>query len=133
MAAETMLLYRPVGLAEMELILNADSPGFPPRLPQQPIFYPVLTLDYAQQIAERWNAGDPNSGYAGFVTRFGVDLAYASRYAEHVVGTSIHRELWVPAEELVEFNRHLRSPIELIAAYYGDRYSGPVPKPYQLR
>lgn len=40
---------------------------FPPRLPEQPIFYPVLNEEYAVQIAHDWNV--PASG-AGFVTRF---------------------------------------------------------------
>jgi hypothetical protein len=36
-------------------------------LPDQPIFYPVLSEDYAVKIAQDWNV--PASG-AGHVTRF---------------------------------------------------------------
>lgn len=114
-----MQLFRPVGLAELELIAQLNWQGFPPRLPIQSIFYPVLNFDYARHIAEQWNTKDPNSGFAGFVTRFEIDDAYAARFPIQVVGGAIHQELWVPAEELGEFNRHLQGPIEVVAAYYG--------------
>jgi hypothetical protein len=127
------LLYRTVGLAEMEGILATQSQAFPPRLAQQPLFYPVLTLQYAHQIAEQWNTGDATSGYAGFVTQFGVARDYLARFAEHTVGSAVHRELWIPAEELAAFNQHLRTPIQLIDAYYGDDYTGPIPHPFLLK
>lgn len=40
-----MTLYRPVGLAELELIAAAGWRAYPPRLAWQPIFYPVLTIE----------------------------------------------------------------------------------------
>jgi hypothetical protein len=83
-------------------------------LPQQPIFYPVLNADYATQIARDWNAKHDGSG---FVTRFQVDAAFIERYPVQVVGSSTHQELWVPAEELVEFNRHIIGPIEIVANF----------------
>ena len=43
-----MILYRPVGLKELELIYDSGMRAFPARLPQQPIFYPVLDLEYAK-------------------------------------------------------------------------------------
>ncbi|MEI7026276.1 hypothetical protein [Paenibacillus sp. y28] len=45
------ILYRPVGRYEMKLILDLEWKGFPPRLPEQPIFYPVFNQPYAGQIA----------------------------------------------------------------------------------
>jgi hypothetical protein len=42
---------------------------WPPRLPEQPIFYPVLDQEYATMIARDWNGKESGSGY---VTRFGV-------------------------------------------------------------
>jgi hypothetical protein len=121
-------LYRPVGLREMERILEGGARGFPPRRKEQPIFYPVLVQEYADQIARQWNTKDRRSGFAGFVTRFALDAAYAARFEEHVVGAAIHRELWVPAEELDEFNDHIAQPIAMIAAYYGPDYEGPIPQ-----
>ena len=50
-----MILYRPVGEAEMRLIAESGYTAFPPRLPEQPIFYPVLDEQYACDIAEKWN------------------------------------------------------------------------------
>lgn len=40
------------------------------------------------------------------------------------VGGSIHKELWVPAGELDEFNGHLLGRIKVIEAYYGENYKG---------
>ncbi|MEW4567712.1 hypothetical protein AB1L88_07575 [Tautonia sp. JC769] len=112
--ADTTTLYRPVGPAELALIEAAGWRAFPPRLPEQPIFYPVLNEDYARQIAERWNVRDNG---AGFVLRFEVDAGFLARYPARVVGGRLHEELWIPAEDLEEFNRHLVGPIEVIAAF----------------
>ena len=59
-----MILYRPVGVGELRLIARSVFREFPPRLPEQPIFYPVLTLEYARKIARDWNTVDVQSGYA---------------------------------------------------------------------
>jgi len=117
-----MILFRPVGPQELELIAASGYTAFPPRLPEQPIFYPVLNFEYAQQIARDWNATTPP--YAGFVTRFEVDQVYAETFEIHKVGGKIHRELWVPANKLPEFNRHIIGKIMVIEAFYGDKYSG---------
>jgi hypothetical protein len=119
-----MRLYRPIGYRELELIANSQFLSFPPRLPSQPIFYPVLNLDYGIQIAKDWNTTDPNSGYAGFVTQFDVDDAYISQFEIQIVGSSqVHQELWIPAEDLAEFNRHILDEIKIVAAYYGDGFT----------
>ncbi len=116
-----MILYRPVGLRELELIAAANYGAFPPRLPEQPIFYPVLNFAYAEQIARDWNtrSGD----FAGFVTRFAIDDAYAARFPVQVVGAGTHEELWVPAEELAAFNQHIVGVIAVVASYYGERFA----------
>lgn len=119
-----MILYRPVGLDEMRLIEESGFREFPPRLPEQPIFYPVLHLEYAEQIARDWNA--TRTPFAGFVTRFEVDEAYVARFEVHTVGNSVHQELWVPAEELQEFNRHLLGKIEVVREFYGEGFEGQV-------
>ena len=121
-----MLLWRPVGLRELELIAESGWRAFPPRLFHQPIFYPVLTFDYARRIAEGWNTADPDSGFAGFVTRFLVDDGFAKRYPVRLAGGRELQELWVPAEELDEFNEHIDGPITVSAAWYGDRFRGPI-------
>ncbi len=109
-----MILYRPVGQAELDLIAESDFTRFPPRLQEQPIFYPVLNQQYAHEIAEKWNTRYADSGYKGYVTRFEVEDAFVSRYPIQTVGASYHQELWVPAEELEEFNRHIIGQIEII-------------------
>ena len=121
-----MTFYRPVGLAELRLIAKGRFQAFPPRLSHQPIFYPVLTVEYARKIARDWNAPDAGSGYAGFVTRFEVDDGFVARYPVQTVGGRAHQELWVPAEELEEFNRHIVGQIEVIEAYPGPRFEGTI-------
>jgi hypothetical protein len=117
-------LYRPVGLFELELIRASDYKSFPPRLPEQPIFYPVLNFEYAEQIARDWNTNDIKSGYMGVVTAFDVESDYLAQFDEHVVGAKIHRELWIPAEKLEQFNRHIIGSIRVVSAFYGEQYAG---------
>ncbi len=119
-----MTLYRPVGLKEFELVKNLGFRAFPPRLPIQPIFYPVLNAEYATFIAREWNTKDPVSDYIGFVLQFEVDDEYASKFEVQTVGSRVHQELWVPAEELEEFNRHIVGRIRIIATFTGESFSG---------
>ncbi|HEX3051068.1 MAG TPA: hypothetical protein VHP83_10475 [Aggregatilineaceae bacterium] len=121
---ETQQLYRPVGLIELRLIREANYRRFPPRLLHQPLFYPVLNYDYAEQIARDWNTNDAASGFMGAVTTFHVDTDYLSQFEVHVVGSAVHRELWVPAEALDEFNQHIEGMIRILAVFYGERFSG---------
>jgi hypothetical protein len=100
-------------------VRSAGFRAFPPRLPGQPIFYPVLTKEYAQQMAQDWNARDKTAGYSGFIIRFQVDTEFLSRYEPHQVGSTVHREYWIPAEDLDEFNGHIRGIIEVVAEYHG--------------
>lgn len=115
----TVTLYRPVGQAELDLVAKGNWRAFPPRLPGQPIFYPVLNEEYAIQIARDWNTKDPASGLVGYVTCFEVDAEFAARFEQRQVGGVIHRELWVPAEELDDFNRHIVGRIHLIGEFRG--------------
>jgi len=113
---EATLLYRPVGQKELDLIRESGYTKFPPRLPEQPIFYPVLTEEYATKIARDWNTRY-NSDGVGLVTRFRVRTAFLARYEVQTVGGSDHQEYWIPAEELTEFNRNIIGKIEVIAEY----------------
>jgi hypothetical protein len=113
---ETTLLYRPVGQTELNLIRQSGFTSFPPRLPEQPIFYPVLNEEYAAQIARDWNAR-LDADQAGYVTRFRVRTAYLSRYEIQTVGGSQHQEYWIPAVELAEFNQNIVGKVEVIAEY----------------
>lgn len=113
---ETTVLFRPVGQKELDLIRESDFTAFPPRLPEQPIFYPVLNEPYATQIAREWNA-KLNEDRVGYVTRFHVNSEYLRRYEVQTVGGSEHQEYWIPAEELPEFNRNIVGPIEVVAEY----------------
>ena len=114
---EVITLYRPVGQRELDLIESSGFRAFPPRLPEQPIFYPVLDEEYAIQIARDWNTNDPASGFCGYVLRFSVEKPFLESYEPKVVGSSIHREYWIPAQDLADFNRHIRGMIEVIARF----------------
>ncbi len=113
---ETTVLFRPVGEKELELIRESEFKSFPPRLPEQPIFYPVLNEEYAAQIARDWNAKRELDG-VGYVTRFHIRSEYLKRHEVQTVGGSVHQEYWIPAEELLEFNQNIVGPIEVIAEY----------------
>lgn len=104
------ILYRPVGPKELALIKGSEWKRFPPRLPEQPIFYPVMNEEYAIQIARDWNV--PASG-SGYVTKFAVNTDYVKKFDVQNVGGEIHNELWVPAEELEEFNDNIVGFIEV--------------------
>lgn len=119
----TTTLYRPVGDEELRLIVSSGYRAFPPRLPEQPIFYPVLKEEYATQIARDWNTKH-SAGRHGYVTRFRVRSEFLSRYEVQTVGGSVHQELWVPAGELEEFNANIVGPIEVIAEFAGAEDAG---------
>ncbi len=114
---QTLVLYRPVGQPELDLIAASGYTAFPPRLAWQPIFYPVLDRDYACRIAREWNTNDEANGNVGYVTRFEVDKEYVQRFEVQNVGAHNHNELWVPAEELDNFNRHIIGNIEVIETF----------------
>ena len=111
---KTVILFRPVGEAELDLVREKGFLGFPPRLLGQPIFYPVLSEHYASQIAREWNARD---GKRGYVLRFAVDADYLANFEIHQVGARVHQEYWIPAEQLDEFNRHIVGVIQVVATF----------------
>lgn len=112
-----MILYRPTGPKELALVAGSGWTAWPPRLPDQPIFYPVLTFEYAEKIARDWNSTREDADFSGYVTRFELDDAFAARYPVELAGGKDHKELWVPAEEMEEFNRHILGKIEVVAEY----------------
>jgi hypothetical protein len=111
---ETATLWRPVGPEELALIKASGMRECPPRLPEQPIFYPVLSEEYAEKIARDWNV--PASG-AGYVLRFQVARSFLDQYEVHEAGGVRHQEYWIPAERLAEFNAAIVGRIELVASF----------------
>lgn len=121
MTVQLTTLYRPVGHGELELIRASKFREFPPRLPEQPIFYPVLTEEYATHIARDWNTRDERSGFAGYVLRFQVRTEFLSQYDVHVVGSSGHREYWIPANHLARLNENIEGEIEVVSEFHGNQ------------
>jgi hypothetical protein len=118
---ELVVLYRPVGQKELDLIAESGFRAFPPRLEWQPIFYPVLNEEYATFIAREWNTKDAASGFVGYVLRFSVRADYLAKFQVQKVGGTTALEYWIPAEQLAEFNRSIVGAIEVISHYkYGD-------------
>ncbi|MCY7377049.1 MAG: hypothetical protein LH472_13905 [Pyrinomonadaceae bacterium] len=116
--SETITLFRPTGKNELALIEASDFTAFPPRLPEQPIFYPVLNEEYATQIARDWNA-KYNADKVGYVTKFAVRKDFLDNYETKIVGGATHEEYWILAEDLEEFNRNIIGKIEVIAEFAG--------------
>jgi hypothetical protein len=115
-------LYRPVGQKELDLIAASGYKRFPPRLEWQPIFYPVMNQSYAEQIALDWNTKDEFSGYTGYVTAFDLPADYIKKFPLQNVGGEMHNELWVPAEELEEFNSMIVGKIRVVQSFYGESF-----------
>ena len=113
-ATETVTLWRPTGLVELALVAESGWSRWPPRLPEQPIFYPVLNEDYATKIARDWNV--KHSG-VGYVTRFDVRTSFLDGYEVHQVGGKTILEYWIPAEDLADLNANIVGLIELVAEF----------------
>jgi hypothetical protein len=114
MNERTITLWRPVGPGELDLIRQTGMRAFPPRLPEQPIFYPVLTEEYAVKIARDWNV--PASG-SGHVTRFEVKQSFMEQYAVQQAGSRSHLEYWIPAEDLDAFNKAIVGLIHVVQSF----------------
>ena len=112
--AATITMYRPLGPEELELVRASGFRRWPPRLPEQPIFYPVLSEDYAVKIARDWNV--PASG-AGYVTRFAVRKDFLDAYQVQEAGGRAHLEYWIPAEEVDAFNAAIVGTIEVVREF----------------
>ena len=111
----TTTLYRPTGPEELALVRATGSKKWPPRLPDQPIFYPVTNEQYAIEIARDWNV--PASGY-GCVTKFEVLNSFMKNYQIHQVGAARHTEWWIPAEDIDKLNDSIVGEIEVVLEFH---------------
>jgi len=114
MTPTTLTLWRPVGPEELDLMKKSGMKSFPPRLPEQPIFYPVLTEDYAIKIARDWNV---KASGVGYVTKFDVLRSYLDNYEVQEAGGRAHLEYWIPAEDIDAFNAAIVGRIEVTREY----------------
>jgi hypothetical protein len=110
----TTILFRPVGPAELALLEANGFSRWPPRLPEQPIFYPVTNFEYAAEIASKWNVAESGTG---FVTRFHVRTEFMERFDVHCVGAAHHTEWWILAELLEELNDNIVGRVEVVARF----------------
>lgn len=110
----TVVVYRPAGPEEIRLVEETGFTRWPPRLPEQPIFYPVTNEDYAAEIASKWNVRDSGVGY---VTRFEVRKSFMDRYEIKTVGGPGHTEWWIPAEDLEELNDNIVGKIQVVRRF----------------
>jgi hypothetical protein len=49
MIDDLVIMFRPTGPRELELVAASGWRRWPPRLPEQPIFYPVTNQEYADR------------------------------------------------------------------------------------
>lgn len=117
MTEQSTMLYRPVGQLELDLIRASGFRQFPPRLPEQPFFYPVLNEEYAAQIARDWNTKDERSGFVGYVLAFRVRNEFLHQYTVRTVGDSKHVEYWIPAADLVQLNESIVGKIKILSEF----------------
>ena len=113
MKEETVTLYRPCGEKELELVKSSNYKSWPPRLPDQPIFYPVTNEKYAIEVT-KWNVTREGIGY---VTKFEVLKHFMEQYKIQTVGGHYHTEWWVPSEDLEALNKNIIGEIEVIGEY----------------
>ncbi|MCO7238820.1 hypothetical protein [Aeromicrobium sp. CnD17-E] len=111
---DTTTLWRPTGPQELALVEASGWRAWPPRLPDQPIFYPVLNEDYAVRIARDWNV--PASG-VGYVTRFEVETSFLDAYDVQQAGGDTILEYWIPAEDLADLNEHIVGTIDVVQVF----------------
>lgn len=111
---DTTTLWRPTGPQELALVEASGWRAWPPRLPDQPIFYPVLNEDYAVRIARDWNV--PASG-VGYVTRFEVATSFLDAYDVQQAGGDTILEYWIPAEDLADLNEHIVGTIDVVQVF----------------
>jgi hypothetical protein len=107
-------LWRQTGPQELALVERSGWRTWPPRLADQPIFYPVLNEEHATMIARDWNV---SASGAGYVTRFEVRCSSLDKYEVHQVGGRTILEYWIPAEGLNELNANIVSTIDVVAEY----------------
>jgi len=111
---EVLEMYRPTGPNELVLVKESGNNRWPPRLPGQPIFYPVTNEQYAMEITTKWNIKESGVGY---VTRFYVKKEFMDNYSIEKVGGAHHTEWWVPQAELEALNDNIVGEIEVIGEY----------------
>lgn len=114
MNEETIVMYRPTGPEELKLVAESGYKKWPPRLSEQPFFYPVTNEEYAKQIAMKWNV---KSSGVGYVTKFKVKKSFVDKYELNKVGGANHTEWWIPAEDIEKLNKNIVGLIEVIGEY----------------
>lgn len=110
MKEEVVVMYRPCGEKELNLVVESGFKEWPKRLPDQPIFYPVTNEKYAVEISQ-WNVKHYGKG---FVTKFSVKKSFVEKFEIKIVGKSHHTEWWIPADQLTELNKNIVGYIEII-------------------
>ncbi len=114
MSEEVIILYRPTGPKELEMVAASGYHHWPPRLPEQPIFYPVTNEEYAKEITIKWNV---RASGVGYVTRFQVRKSFMDQYQIQKVGGEQHTEWWIPSDDLKKLNDNIVGLIEVIGEY----------------
>jgi len=96
-APEVVTLWRPVGPEELKLIEETDWKAFPPRLSEQPIFYPVTTEEYAEKMRATGMSGRADramSHGSKFVRTTWTNTRSSSQVAKRTRNTGFQPRSW---------------------------------------
>ncbi|HWS36466.1 MAG TPA: ADP-ribosylation/crystallin J1 [Actinoplanes sp.] len=108
---ETTALWRPAGPRELDLIRASGWRRWPPVPLERLYFYPILSESFAVTGAQHWTSSDSGVRY---VLRIHVETDFVGRYSTRSFGGSAAPMLWVPAEDMDEFNAHVVGLIEVV-------------------
>lgn len=122
---DIVTLWRPTGPEELQLVDESGWTSWPPRLPDQPIFYPVLNEDYAERIARDWNV---KASGVGHVTRFAVRRRFLDDFDVQQAGGRTILEYWIPAEQLDALNAEIVGRITLVSTFRREGGDGEIRK-----
>ncbi len=62
--------------------------------------------------------GIPETAVSDTYSSFEVETEFLAQYRVQTAGARVHREYWIPAEDMAEFNRHIVGPIEVISEFH---------------
>jgi hypothetical protein len=110
---DAITVWMPISPERLRLIRQDGMRALPPS--EQPMFYPVLSEEYAQRMARDWNI---LSSGVGYVARIRVRAEFLNRYEAHSVGGSGHPEYRIPAADLEAFNAAILGQIEIVAEFH---------------
>lgn len=108
---DTTTLWHPAGPDEIDHIRASGWRQWPPVPHERLYFYPILNESFAISGARHWNSLGTGVKY---VLRLYTETDFIRRYSTRSFGGSAAPMLWVPVEDMHEFNAHIVGLIEVV-------------------